>query len=188
MFQDVCFPKNNEQEFVEIAKKLGTDSLIFVYEFTNMKDLEKIKQNFSVISDFKVDIGLLVNDKTIQKLQNTNHYIFAKTPSKNLIESKKTYILYDFELQDKPDFLHHRNSGLNQVIANEVKEKGNILAFSFSTYLNSLNKGVIIGRMKQNAKISKKYKLNNFVLSFAKHPYELRSKHELESFRKLIGL
>lgn len=186
MFQDVCFPKNNEQEFIDIAKKLGTKSLIFVYEFTNFKDLDEKKKKLSEIKSIKVDLGVMVNDKTVEKLQKNDDYIFARTPSKNLIESKKTYILFDFEMQDKPDFLHHRNSGLNQVIANEMKDK--ILGISFSTYLNSINKGIILGRMKQNAKIAKKYKVKTFVLSFAKHPYELRSEHELEAFKKIINI
>lgn len=186
MFQDVCFPKNNEEEFVEIAKKLGTGCLIFVYEFINFKDLDEKRKKLSEINDIKVDIGVLVNDKTVEKLQKSDDYVFARTPSKNLIESKKTYILFDFEMQDKPDFLHHRNSGLNQVIANAMKEK--ILGISFSTYLNSINKGVMLGRMKQNVKIAKKYGVKTFILSFAKHPYELRAKHEIDSFGKMINI
>lgn len=32
---DIVFPKNNEEEFIDMAKKLGYLSLCFVYEFGN---------------------------------------------------------------------------------------------------------------------------------------------------------
>ena len=188
MFIDAVLPKNNEKEFIDMAKKLKIDSLIFIYPFINQNDIEEKRKKLIDFKDIKVEIGVLVDEKLVMKLQNTNDYIFSKTPSLSLIENKKSYIFYDFELQDKPDFLHHRNSGLNQVIANEMKDKGKIFAFSFSTYLNSTNKGLILGRMKQNAKITKKYKINTEVLSFAKKPYEMRSKHEIDAFKKMIGL
>jgi hypothetical protein len=31
MFVDVCFPRENEEKYIEIAKKLGTGGLLFVY-------------------------------------------------------------------------------------------------------------------------------------------------------------
>lgn len=188
MFQDVCFPKNNEKEFIDMAIKLGTDALIFVYEFKDNKDLDEKRRKILEIKNIKADLGILVNEKTVEKLQNFDDYVFSKTPIKSLIEHKKTYILYDFELQEKSDFLHHRNAGLNQVFCAIMNEKEKILGVSFSTLLNAYNKSVILGRMKQNVMLAKKYKVKIHVLSFAKKPYELRATHELNAFGKILGV
>lgn len=191
MFQDICFPKGNEGEFIDVALKLGTKALIFVYDFKDLKTYDMQKKALKELvnaKSIKADIGLLVDEKSINRLPLTDDYVFSKTPSKQLIEHKKSYILYDFELQEKNDFLHHRNSGLNQVFCNIMKEKEKILGISFSTLINAGKKGVILGRMRQNIRLSRKYKLRTFTLSFAKTPYELRAEHEIKSFEKAIGV
>jgi RNase P/RNase MRP subunit p30 len=188
MFQDICFPKNNEKEFVEVAIKLGTKALIFVYDFKDMKTFEAQKNELLKIKEIKAGIGILSDEKSINRLPDTDDYVFVKTAAKHLIEQKKSYILYDFEEQAKNDFLHHRNSGLNHVMCQIMKEKGKIIGVSFSALLNARSKGLILGRMQQNARLSKKFKLKIIIASFAKTPYELRAEHEIKSFEKIIGL
>ncbi len=188
MFQDICFPKNNEKEFVEVAKALSTKALIFVYPFKDMKTFENKKKELTEIKEIRVDIGLLADEKSINKIQLISDYIFISTATKSLIENKKSYVLFDFEKQDKNDFLHHRNSGLNHVMCQLMKEKEKILGISFSSLLNSKNKDVMLGRMQQNARFSKKYKLKTVFASFAQSPYELRAEHEIISFQKILGV
>lgn len=188
MFQDICFPKNNEKEFVEIALKLGTKALIFVYEFKDLKTFENKKKELSEIKNIKIDIGVIVDDKSINKIPSFDDYVFAATASKSLIENKKSYIFFDFEKQDRSDFLHHRNSGLNHVMCQIMKEKEKMLGFSFSSLLNSKNKGVMLGRMQQNARFSRKFKLKTVIASFAIAPYELRAEHEINSFKKILNI
>jgi len=36
--QDIVFPKNNEEKFIEIATLLGHSSLVFVYTLDDIKD------------------------------------------------------------------------------------------------------------------------------------------------------
>jgi hypothetical protein len=47
MFVDVCFPKNNELLFANIAEKLGINGLLFIYSdkrsITNMKQKNNLK-------------------------------------------------------------------------------------------------------------------------------------------------
>jgi RNase P/RNase MRP subunit p30 len=187
MFQDICFPKNNEKDFIEVALKLGTKSLIFVYDFKDLKTYEFQKKELLKLTELKVDIGITVDEKSINKVSLIDDYIFCKTPPLSLIDHKKSYILYNFELLERSDFLHHRNSGLNQVMCNLMKEKDKILGISFSSLINSRNKGVILGRMRQNARFSRKFNLKTVIASFATTPYELRAEHELISFKKILG-
>jgi len=187
MFQDIAFPQNNEKEFIEVALRLGTKALIFVYYFQNQKSFEEKKKEISEIRDINAEIGVLLDEKNINKIHVNDDYVFSKNPSKSLVENRKTYILYDFEIQERNDFLHHRNSGLNQVLCHEMKDKDKILGFSFSTLLNSKQKGQTLGRMQQNARFAKKYKLSTIAASFAKKPFELRAEHEILAFKKIIG-
>lgn len=188
MFQDIVLPQNNEKEFIKVAGRLGTESLVFAYYFNSQKDFEEKKKEILQIKEVKAEIGVILDEKNISKLHLNDEYVLSRNPSKSLVEHKKTYIFYDFEAQDRNDFLHHRNSGLNQVLCQEIKEKGKMIGFSFSLLLNAQKKGVILGRMQQNVRFAKKYKLNTVVTSFAKKPFEMRSKYELEAFRKNIGL
>ncbi len=188
MFQDICFPKGNEREFVEIARRLGTKSLVFVYYFNDQKSLEEKKKEVQAFADFRIDVGVLVDEKNINKIHVNDEFVFSKNPSKSLIENKKTYILYDFETGEKPDFLHHRNSGLNQVLCELIKKKEKMVGISFSIILNAQKQGIMLGRMAQNARFLRKYKLDKVVASFASTPYELRAEHEIRSFEKILGL
>ena len=73
MFTDIVFPKNNEAEFISIAKKLGYSKLCFIYN-----DLEKIK---------KTSIGK--DARIIAEVKESNpKLVIMRTPlgSKRIIE------------------------------------------------------------------------------------------------------
>ena len=42
MFSNIVTPKNNEEEFIEIASKLGIRKLYFLYDFEDSNKLESI--------------------------------------------------------------------------------------------------------------------------------------------------
>ncbi len=182
---DICLPNNNEEEFILMAKKLAIPSLLFLYEFKDRKSFESKKQKKY---DFDIITGLLVNEKNFQKARGLTPYTFAKNPARDLVESGVVTYFYDFEDQNQRDFLHHRNSGLNQVLCKIIKEKQKNLLFSYNLLLNTKNPPVILGRMMQNAKFAKKYKLKTQIASFAATPYELRAKKEKQALSKTIGL
>jgi len=52
MFIDVCYPNNNEEEYIELAKKLSTDALFFIYE-KNIKSISK--PTFKIYSGLRGD-------------------------------------------------------------------------------------------------------------------------------------
>ena len=66
MFQDICFVKNNEKEFIDIALKLGTKSLIFVYP--DKKSFDKGKKEFSKEKKIKLDFGIILDEKNFINL------------------------------------------------------------------------------------------------------------------------
>jgi len=111
----------------------------------------------------------------ISKDYNTN---------RKLIERKNIKILVDPHVNNFRDSLHFRASGLDHVICNLSSE--NKVAIGVS--LRSIKDGVMLGRVKQNIKLCRKYKVNVRFFTFAENKYELRSKEDMLAFLRAIGM
>ena len=114
---------------------------------------------------------------------------FFKNPDRNIFERKKSVVVYNLEEQ-KRDFIHFRNSGLNQVLCKLAKKNNIAVAFNFNLVLNNdeMSRSQILGRMMQNVRFCRKYKVNTVIASFASKPEEMRSAHDLISFGISIGM
>ena len=182
---DIVFPKDNENEFISMAKKLDYEGLIFVYSLKNFP-------NNVIKSDIPISYGLLVEDKDIRKAKKKSDYIFVKN-CKNIrgfIECNKNVIFFDCESDFKKDFIHQRRSGLNHVICKIATKNNNKIGFSFNDLLKSegSKRSIIFGRIKSNIKLCNKYKTPIVLGSFAYDPYEMRPKNDLISFFSTLGL
>lgn len=173
MFIDICIPDNNEEEFIETAEKLETDGLLFLY-----KDKKQVKEIKS--EKLKIYTGLLVNKKPGHKGIH-----FAKGERQNA-ENKNIPFLYGFEELEKKDSMHHRRSGLNQVLCNIIKEKEKTIILDFEKLLEG-ERTQTLGRMMQNLDFIRKYDLNVAIASFATKPKNLRAKTELASLIRSFG-
>lgn len=114
---------------------------------------------------------------------------FFKNPDRKIFERKSGIIIYNLEEQ-KRDYIHFRNSGLNQVLCKLAKKNNIAIAFNFNLILNSegMLRSQLLGRMMQNIKLCRKYKINTVIASFASKPEEVRSAHDLISFGISIGM
>ena len=106
-----------------------------------------------------------------------------------LVENKKVDVLLSPERNDKKDSMFFRNSGLNQVLCKLAVKNNVSIGFDFSSLLNSSGKkrAIILGRMRQNYKFCKKYKVKMVFSTFAKNKYELRSNDLMRSFERILG-
>jgi RNase P/RNase MRP subunit p30 len=79
---------------------------------------------------------------------------------------------------------------LNQVLCNLAKKNKVVIGFSFNEVLKSkdVERAKIIGRMQQNIKLCRKYKVDMIIASFATNKYEMRSLNDLKSFARVIGM
>jgi RNase P/RNase MRP subunit p30 len=185
---DFVFPKNNEEEFIKIAKKLGNSSLCFVYPYKNFKkktfktDLE-IKQ--AIITDQK-NINNSKNLTDIVLIQNTKNSINIRL----IIEKNKNIVFFDIEDKNQKDFIHQRRSNLNHIICNLANKNNITFGFSFNSFLhiNIKERNILMGRIKANIRLCKKYKNKIIISSFAKNPYEMRNYNCLKTFFKTFGL
>jgi RNase P/RNase MRP subunit p30 len=166
---DIVFPNKNEQEFEEMAKKLGIE-LLFVY-----KDNKNAK-------------ALLVEPKDVRKTHDKKIMAIC-TASREAIE-READIVYGFELLETREHTHYRASGMNQVLCKLAADKKVKIGFSFSEILNTYGqkRAIIMGRMAQNIMFCQKYKTPIKIASFATEPYQMRAEAELKAFFKQLGM
>lgn len=106
--------------------------------------------------------------------------------TKGIIDMNRNVdIVFELEDSSREDFIHHRNSGLNHVLAKDLFFKEIIVGFSFSLFLRNPK---VLGRMKQNVKLCRKYDVKMIFASFARDEWEVRSLKDLESFARVIGM
>lgn len=167
--KDIVFPNKNEQEFEEMAKKLGIE-LIFVY-----KDNKNAK-------------ALLVEPKDVRKTHDKKIMAIC-TANREAIE-READIVFGFELLEEREHTHYRQSGLNQVLCQLATDKKVKIGFSFSSILESYGqkRAKLLGRMKQNITFCQKYKTPMKIASFATNPYEMRAPAELIAFFTQLGM
>lgn len=186
MFTDIVFPKNNEHEFIAMAKKLGYSKLCFVYD-----DPEKIKEARKKYKDNSLIIfGVIGTYRTIPKVRNTADLVIVESSDsdRKLLENSEEIILVNVEETKKSDFMHQRASGLNHIMCSLAHKNDITLAFSFSKILNAPKRAELLGRIKQNIKLCRKYKVKTRIASFAETPYEMRSPRDLIDFFSNLGM
>lgn len=183
MFEDIVFPEENEEEFIEIALKLGYSKICFVYPIDRFSKNKNIK-NTKII----IDVGILAKPNEIIKAKRLSDFVVVRSSEDNrhVIEKLKPNLIFDLETEFRKDFVHHRASGLNQVLCRFLKENNIAVGFSFSTILNSNAK--ILGRISQNIKLCRKYHLKTAVASFARDPFSMRAPSDLTAFFTCLGM
>lgn len=168
----VCPKNNNEEALVNMAIRLGYTKLIMIN------------------STFKSDKIEIISATTNKK--HRNEFPFIQTAKNNLraqLEKDKPFLVYDIETAEPREFMHHRNSSFNQILAKIANEKDVSIGFSIKSLLTaSFAQSLLIGRIKQNVSLCRKYGLPMVVASFAESPYEMRAPEEVKSIATILGL
>ena len=82
-----------------------------------------------------------------------------------ILENKKIAAICSIEEESLKDFMHSRNSNLNNILC-EIARKNNIgYAISMNNILNSKNKISLLGKILQNIKLCKKHKVKIYILN-----------------------
>lgn len=189
MFSDIVIPDKNEEEFIEIASKLGIKKLYFLYDFDGYG-----KNNNK--SDFKTKINIetwpIANQKNMNVALQHSKLLVAKSSDKDrfFIESKKIKLIYGFEESQRKDYLHQRASGLNHILC-ELARKNNVaVGFSYSSLFdnNPETASLRMGRMMQNISLCQKYKVKTIIGSFAEKSFDLRAPYDVMSLFTMLGM
>lgn len=186
MFCDIVLPDKNEKEFIDIAEKLGYTYIIFAYPF-NKKGYPKTKHN-----KLKIITAAVVETKNVNKARVAEEIVIAKAGEQNrpVFESRYIDIIYGLECVSKKDFIHHKASGMNQVLGKFAQKNKIAIAFSFSMLLKSkgMKRTAIMARISQNIRICRKYNLRMITASFAKDPYAMRAPRDMMALMEDLGM
>ena len=188
---DIAIPKNNENEFIEIASRLNIKKLYFLYDFDEFTQKNQKISNLRENKNISLETGFLINQKNSNQAAKLSKLLVAKSSENDrfFVESKKIRLIYGFEEVDKKDYLHQRASGLNHILC-EIAKKNNVaIGFSYSSLFNK-NKSIssiLIGRMMQNIQLCRKYKCEVTIASFAENSFHLRAPHDIKSLFSLLG-
>jgi len=190
MICDFLLAKENKL-LNEKAKNLGFDSVFFVKEILTLKDIKKEKG---------YDVFLLKTTRPetlrrmIDKAEASVSLIFVlgtnDTINRIALEHKKVRALVCPEYERKYDFLHYRNSGLNQVLCKIARDNDKVIIKNFKDILfrEGKERALLLGKIMQNIKLCRKYKVKVKLASFASIKKEMKSFFDLRSFCIAIGM
>jgi len=130
---------------------------------------------------FELGFSNIYNTKTLKIIECDEFTL------QNILEKKKVDIIVIHEKSSK-DHLHFRKTALNQVSCKLAKKKDIVIGFSLDNILKSKTKALVFGRLMQNFKLCRKYKLKVLFASFAKDKYGMRSSHDLLALLQVLGM
>jgi len=149
-----------EEKILQKAKELDHKELFLVYSVTESSKItseliKKLKNSF----DGDLKFGLDVKER--KNLKNSLFDVFLQLGTRNETVFRGINYIYNNENETEKDFIHQRRSGLNHVILKNLAEKSVRVLFSYSELQNSnpKKKALLLGRIMQNIKLCKKYKV-----------------------------
>jgi len=181
---DLVFPDQNEEEFIKIAERLGYGSLCFFY-----RELKPAYKDHIEHLQKKTGITLYTASSEIKKIM-PDILVIKTTDPRQWIEGRKADLIYGMESTNERDSITQKRSGLNHVLCSLAKQKDKMICFDFSSVLLShgQRRAVIMGRMMQNIRLCRKYKVETAMASFAHEPLDMRNPSDLKAFFLMLGM
>lgn len=166
MFDDIILYTTPEKtaETLAFARKLGGRKVLVAFTSHAAQNKEKLAALGAEVAS-----GLLVRDaREAQKAFGQYDFLLG-VAERELVEDRRTMLLYGAEKLEAKDKTHRRGSGLNQVTAKLLSERGKTYLFDLSTLLeaDATEQSRLLGRMSQNKKILEKYAVKMMLCSFA---------------------
>ncbi len=114
----------------------------------------------------------------------TNDYEIKREAVDNAIVD----ILSHNELSEKKDTRNYRYGGIDHVIAKKCGQNNVSIMISFNDFLKAKDRGVILGRMKQNVRLCLKFKAPIIIASGAQKQEEAVPSDNLIAFAEFLGM
>jgi RNase P/RNase MRP subunit p30 len=188
--QDILIPKNNEDELIEFSKKLRFNEIILCYDSNKKeKEIENIKNKFNN-ENFSIKTALIGKNNNLNKKFHDYLFIEAEDENRKYFENNKIDLIFNLELNKRKDYIHNRNSGLNQVLCKLAFQKEISIGISLKNILfeKNIKKEIILGRIMQNIKLCKKYKIDINIYSFAQDIYEMRDTKDIQALKRILKI
>ena len=116
-------------------------------------------------------------------IEGSNH-------NRDVLSSRAVDILLSPEKVSEKDQFNQRNSGLNHVLCLLARKNEIAIGFNIQELIRSKgkNRAQFFGRMQQNIRLCRKYKVRMVLASFASSVVEQRSVFELQQFGIVLGM
>ncbi|MGV8087368.1 MAG: hypothetical protein ACP5N1_07085 [Candidatus Woesearchaeota archaeon] len=176
---DVVIPNNNEEEFIDMAVILGYKNIVFLTNNINYKKISSSK--------ILIKTAYLIKDPSEIALARRKFDLIVAISERKYFESKIDIILYSEE-SDRKDSFHYRSTSLNQVHAQLSKQNNISICINFGSLLENSKNIEQLGKMMQNSRLIRKYKLKYNIFSLAQRPEFMRSKIILDSLGKVLKI
>jgi len=108
--------------------------------------------------------------------------------NRKAVEDKKVDMLVSPERGSGRDSLTQRDSGLNQVLCTLARKNQVAIGFSFSDILNAKYRTSLLGKIMQNIRLCRKYKVKMVFASFANTKFEMRNANDMLAFCRVLGM
>ncbi|MFH1637540.1 MAG: RNase P subunit p30 family protein [Candidatus Woesearchaeota archaeon] len=153
---------------------MAADFLMFEGDVKQFGFDEKIKVRLTSLKAVRPSKELVI----VQGMEN----------NRSIVENRHVDILLDPDKFCRKDKLHHRSSGLDDVICKFAKRKNIAVGFSFSSFLYVEDISVKLGRLMQNIRFCRKFKVKMVIGSFASNSQELRGMEDMAAFFRVAGM
>ena len=185
MYDIVYYNKENEKEFIELALQLKYNGLVFIHTLKNFVEVKSKKLDIINI--------ILCSAKDVPKARKITHFVLTPSTAndkantdRHTMEKVKPDGMLLFEKSSRRDFMHHRNSSLNHILAKIMHDKKIAYIVDYSMIFSNIQQ--TLGRVEQNLMLAKKYKVNIILGSFAKKPLDMCSWKDMISFFSFLNL
>ena len=101
------------------------------------------------------------------------------------VENNKVDILLSPEKGRKDDSVYFRNSGLNHILCKLANKNQVAIGFNFDDLEESKDREILIGRIMQNIRLCRKYKVDMVFDSFGNKKADVNN---LISFARVLGM
>lgn len=180
---DLVFPEENERELMLMAKRLGFQRLLLCYRFKDPL-LKERKARLPKDPALETVFCVLVQSQAqVDQARSVTPEIVARGEPWAFEDKRIRYVI-DFESGKRQDFIHHRNSGLNQVfIANAMRTGATLLVNARQLFGDRPE--AVLGRMMQNNEFFRKYRPSVVAVSGAADPLQMRAPRDLANLLQL---
>ena len=166
--------KSGEAE--KLSKSLGFNKTFFVDE------------DFVILSNLSQKDLLKQASKAKQKKLKVVYKPESEEMLRFALEKAPIDVVFGAEKINLKDSLHFLRGGLDQVTCKIASEKEKNIGFSFRELMDAQNKGRLLGRMKLNASLCRKYRVKMDFLTLFEKTEEMRSAKDLQLFQRLLGI
>ena len=165
--------RNQLKEIQEKKQKLKPKYSAIIVTAQNIEN-----SSVGTVNMLKQDFDLVIG---MGGLNKSNRFFIEDTKIDFLLDSQNS------KFKSKIDFIHHFNSGINQVLGKMARDKEIGLIFSLN-FTQSNNKIVSkeIGRINQNIKFARKYNLPVYINFLIENKFQIKSQIQIDSIYSLF--